>query len=417
MKKVVKIVHLGVIISLTFILMGFGCTPIGDVSGDVCDIKTVEYKPDTYSNSGQMAVCFDNKIYFVSQEKSRLGIYSMSQDGTDVSFEYPASKMSRLIITDRAIYYVGRSDEAFDNQWIYSLFKINLQDGSIIRIEPNLEYSDSVYDAYVFDDERIAMLETKNLNSSIPDAEALSFSGIKAEYDNSWGNCFYQKDDKYKYNVYFDKVGRLYFSSADYGSYEYFKEATVVDAETGNQVMGSISHTRKNFVKLLGTDNDILIFGEYNSLVFVDFDSKEKEKRIELVDMNSRMWIDYIFRFSDNYIVVATNDNDRIELFNVDVNRSESVQMMSFNSKRLFLHAEEDKIYYAQGNKIICKIVSEDGLGKIQFEIEMPKKIVKGNLFEIAGEWLFIYERSDSVRPHKLLYRVNLLTKEVVDLS
>ena len=90
-------------------------------------------------------------------------------------------------------------------------------------------------------------------------------------------------------------------------------------------------------------------------------------------------------------------------------------ELKTFDDKSILLNFQVDCVIYAEEDKIICQEVGEDGLGDIEYELEFNDNIVQNCLFEVVGNWVFIYDKGkpNNQSPFELVYRVNLKTKEI----
>lgn len=414
---IIKILTVMLLVFVLFVMMGFGCVWSAP-NIEWSKTRTVMYKQDTMHYAGQSAVCWDGRIYYVSGESASDGIYSMKMDGSDVRFEFEAPKMTRLIATDEAFYYVGVYRTGEKNHKYYALFKRAHSADAAVQMPWMYEYTDSVCDAYVFNDNTIAVIEIAGVTSSAGTKEVLNYLGIERVVIDDWDMYYFGEDDPYSFNVYLGATG-LSSYSAEITSYHngenvQIEQASVVDIATGAVVMTSISHDYRQYIKLLYVIDDEMLVSEQNCLVCMNNETREKHGRIPVEGMVEDMWIDRLFALDSGYLAIIKQENkNNNRLYYIDADANKTIELMQLNNK-VFVGMWDSEILYVQGNVVRCQEVGIDGLGDIIYEIKMPGNMVNGNVFEMAGDWLFVHKRG--MKANQLQYKVNLNTHEIVDV-
>ena len=111
---------------LCFLALALFTSTIGCRSLEYSDTDDVARKQDVHADTGQSTAYFDGRIYYISQEDGEDGIYSMLEDGSDVHFELSVPKITRMIVTQDYIYYVGaKSPEEYEGQKVFSLYQFD----------------------------------------------------------------------------------------------------------------------------------------------------------------------------------------------------------------------------------------------------------------------------------------------------
>ena len=415
--RVIKYLLVICLVFATFIIMGLGCAYIPR-NLEESKARTVMYKPDEEHYAGQMAVCWHDRIYYVSAESGNDGIHSMKPDGSDVRFEFKVPKITRLIAMEDAFYYVGVYKIQEKNHQLFALFKKPHGSAEVQQLPTVYEYADSVYDAYIAQDGIMVVLETHYIGTSIPPVEILEFVNIIPEVVVNWDASYFDEGEPNSTNLFIYNTSSLIYSTSITGNDNEMSNATLVDSTIGAQVMSSISNETMNYIKLLYVKKHTLVFGEYDSLVLMDQYTREKYKKIVVENIEEDMWIDYVFECDNGFMAIAKQENrNNDKLFFINTDTEETAELMKLNDKVL-IDVRENKVLYAQGNFIRCQAVNELSLGDMIYEIRMPENVMCNNVFEIAGDWLFIHKHVNNVEwaTNQLLYKINLKTQEVIDV-
>ena len=160
MKNVIRATCIGLLVPLIFCL--FGCRTY--IPGTEYSLtRDVMRKQNTWVDTGQSAAFYGDKIYYVSQENGQDGIHSMNKDGTDVQFICSAPKITRLIVSEKRLYYVGVK-ETYEGVKLFGLFSYDLE-SNITEEIPYTDSPSSVYDAYVTEDGTSYVLEMGNVSA------------------------------------------------------------------------------------------------------------------------------------------------------------------------------------------------------------------------------------------------------------
>ena len=404
------------------LIVGSGCVHL-QRNLEESKTREVMYKPHPTHYAGQMAVCWGDRIYYVSSESGKDGIHSMRSDGSDVRFEFEVSKITRLIATDEAFYYVGVYEIEEKNHQLFALFKKEHDLSESEMLPMVYEYAESTCDAYVAQDKVIAVIEIAGTTSSVGTQETLNFIGVDRIVEINNGDKYYFDNSQvYSVNVYADELGTYAFSGEitryHDGENVQIEQMSVVDTLTGISVMSYISHESMQYIKLLYVLDDTFVFGEYNKLVLMDRYNHEKYKKIEVKNMEEGMWIDYVFKCDDGFVAIVKQENrNNDQLFIINTDSDETAEIMKLSDK-ILIDVQVGSVFYAKGNRIYCQAIDGISLGDVVCETRIPENLMRNKVFEIAGDWLFIHKHVNNVEwaTNQLLYKVNLKTQEVIDV-
>ncbi|MFA5675602.1 MAG: hypothetical protein WDA65_03685 [Christensenellales bacterium] len=443
MKKYIKII---IFICLFFCIALMGCS---------WKTENIEYsiaedifrKQNLFSYAGQSAAVLGDRIFYISQEESKNGVYSMCHDGSDVKIEFEVPKTTKLIVTSEVYYYIGLKKVLEKNEQIFALYGVDrnsLNKNEVIYSNYNLSEQASVVDAYVTESGTIAVLDISGLIGSAPPQNGAfvvqpNADDAKEEHFDKVTNSEELKK-KIKNEIEDDKSNRkeidkdLYISLEHDGlitSSDFFIElsgqkniigryCSYLDAFYGEYIMSNLNLLNSQYFKVLFADNNTIICSLNNKLIFIERSCLDVQDEITLKGTSEEMKITYIYIYENNIFALLNKfKSDETKLFIVNTNEHEVKEVATFNKNKLLLHLEKDKAFIAEKNIIKCNTLDQNGIGETLYEIDMKSDIVTDNIFEIAGDWLFIYKRTakTSVESHRLIYKVNIRTKEIIEVK
>lgn len=404
---------------------------------DWSDIENTKLKQNVNAYYGQMATCYDGRIYYASQEKGDYGLYSMNPDGGDITYECGLPKITHLIIRPGSFYYVGLK-EIEEGQRVFGLYYYDKSENEAKEVQYR-ENQQCVNAAYVAEDGTICIIEKQNINSSIPpkDSTFITDSGIQS---SDTGGEPYTRivSDVLQYNIGkvtdgfvidFNKnfiVGREdhlpYEVEED--NYPYGKNHigydgfSFYDINQKEIIMDSNVLNNDNVFKILYADEELILCSVNNKLIEINSETLETRCEYKFDNTNEKMKITFLFKSRDIvYAAFERYGNSNKELYYLNLNTLSNGKAATFSNDKRLLNIYNGTILWAEGKRIYCSNISENGIGDNLFKIDMPENIVDNTIFEVAGDWIFIHERSTNEHANNLLYRINLNTLEVVDLT
>ena len=67
----------------------------------------MNFKQDKLSSRGFAAAVYKNRIYYISNEKSEPGVYSMNMNGSDIQLEAKNPSITHIQLYKDNLYYLG----------------------------------------------------------------------------------------------------------------------------------------------------------------------------------------------------------------------------------------------------------------------------------------------------------------------
>jgi|GEM_PF-5576139 len=440
-----------------FILFGaflnIGCHPTWYNT----ETKNIVYKYNTLSNTGQSAAVFGDRIYYVSQNNDQSGLYSMDLNGDDVCFEIELPKVTRIIITESCFYYVGVKGIS-DMHTPSAFFKYDRVHKTLEEVSAEQStqgFFVTVADAFVLNNENTIIREWENF---------FSWDGVVTYcLPEEQHLCISKRFDSLNL-LRFDDFIIVYNSNCDgedineeQNMYVLFDgtivegfQSTFIDIDESKYIQ---FHERGHFGPL-GVHNERLYFANKNEVLIFDIDSLDLIKTIRFAD---DLDIENMFFGEKKGFLFLTKSNQPIEskqkvtgkvysIKNCCIDFEELTNSMKTNKKGLINDEEkieylfdlncdktkiidinEDYILYATKNKLIFWSI---GLQENAREIKLKRNLLKNKIFEIAGDWLFIYDQGkekmgsyifdkpiDASEPNQLKYIINLKTFEVIRID
>ena len=386
---------------------------------DLTSPVTVNYKQDSFVNGGQFSAVYGERIYFLSQEKGE-GIHSMNLNGTDIRFEFEVPKIAELIINENTLYYLGVSEIQQNSNRTYDLFSRNRQTGETKKIvyKDNMEDNRTVSRAYVTESGTVFICENTSIYSSVEDPNGLYIyndSDTLQKNETQLEDRMLIEAEDYMLVYPSEKTGK-------YDNPRYFSEEwSVVDKRTSGLCLSENMFSDRYF-RVVFFDESYYYAAYYNELHIIDRATNETEEKItfSILDTENN-WINnaIVRTVLDRGEYLAVLMGTRFEtsyVYYVDKNSFSFGEMPIIEDGWILIDTDSEGYLYFDGKTLIKQQVYTYGFSDIIFEIKLRGIKEAEGLFEIAGDWLFIYEKSNSEEPNKLLYRINIETQEVVDL-
>lgn len=137
-QHVVKITAILVCIVLLFTSLFTGCVARSESFNNL-DTRQfyANIKQDANANYGKKAAFYGGRVYYLSAESRKQGIYSMNADGSDVRLEQATEDIRALAVNDDGLYYAGYIGMSKNDNGLYRSFRLFHQDpssGAIVDI-------------------------------------------------------------------------------------------------------------------------------------------------------------------------------------------------------------------------------------------------------------------------------------------
>jgi len=377
------------------------------------------YKQDKYSTSGQLVTVFDERIYYSDRSKDGAGIYSMDSEGNDIRFEVTTPKIVRMISTDKKIYYIGESSTGKYKGLRYSLYEYD-KDNKITKLIAGDGEMDSVYNLIVTSNGSVFYRIIIGIKSPAGfDTYTYGINGNSDEEIISKQVIESNNSEAHEIFVYSDYIITSYNDESRETSFDdevCGPDDTIYNIETGENLMWDAWYHINSPLKVIYIDETQLYAAYENEVVIFSKNNQEVKKSITISEEGYESYIDYSIESNNKLFLITALINNDQSLYVLDLETLEHKQLKLFDSESVLINIQDDCIIYANSNMIYCQRASIEGLGAIEFEIEFRKNIVENNYFEIAGNWLFIYDKgkSNDDEPFELLYMVNLETREII---
>lgn len=384
------------------------------------NVSNTFFKQDIYSPYGQMAAVWNDRLYYVDNRMINDGVYSMDTTGKDVRFEFSSPKIVKLIFSDNAIYYVGLCSTGRNKEKIYGLYEYNKDEknANLIAGDGRL---DSIYNVImttkgdVFYRTIIGIGSSAGFNTytygiNNNGSDELVSKGV-VELVNS-DTCEIQLYDNYIITMYNDETRPSSFNNSIGGP-----DDSIYNIGTRENLMWDAWHGSNCDVKVIYSNEAKLYLANNNDLVIINRDSMEIEEVIEFSELDSISTLDFAIESNNKLYLIFTLAGNKQELYVMDMETLACEQLNSFDSESILINIQDGCILYAKGDKVYCQNADMNGLGAIEYEIEFRKNIVENNVFEVAANWLFIYDRGkpSKTTPYELLYKVNLETQQIIN--
>ena len=384
------------------------------------NLQTSTYKQETNSSSGQLAAVYKERIYFAAAHDKSYGIYSMNFDGTDLHYEFATEKIIKILLTDDDFYYIGLSYVGKARDERYSLYKYNLEkdEAKLLEGDGRIE---SIQNAIVTNDGEIILRTIGRIGASkAPSSKVRILSEFVKNPISTIRLTGIDSSNYYELLIFDDYIVTLVdYELNNYSGIEGIKfdnNDAVYSMETREALMWQISEWNNCNFKVVDVDKENIYIAYSNEFIALDRESLEEVFRIKLSAVNGEQ-LDYALERKAIYYLITAMQDDTKKLYKVDMETLDFEEIMTFDEKKVLINIIDGYIIYAEANEIYSQVVNSDGIGEINYTIDFEKNIVDNSIFEIAGNWLFIYDRGKprETGPLELLYRINLQTEEVIE--
>ena len=385
-----------------------------------CNVKDTLYKNNVNGAYGQFATGYKDRIYYISNDNDKDGVYSMDSGGEDIRIEFEFNKIIKLIVTDEKIYFIGFEDIGKRKQEIYSFYEFDRESKVISVIRGDVE-NESVENALITGSE-IFLRVIESLNSSqAPNSFTYDILDKKNECLISTNLEGLDNEHEYEISIYenyiITSVKYLYSMNSNLESGKYDTNTSVYSISTGESLMWRHLEAENNNFKVIYTDDNNIYLSYMNQLIVYDRDTIELKEIISFAGISDYEQIDYLIKSEESMVLIFNSNKDNIRLFSLDKDTFKYNEIKSFNDETVLINVQNGGILFADDNQIIFQSMSVDGLEEVEYIIDFDEDIVDNNVFEVATNWLFIYSKGkkSDTSSFELLYRVNLETEEIIE--
>ena len=430
------------------------------------DNLRINLKQNKLSNYGYAALTYNNRIYYISNEKEISGIYSMKMDGTDVRLEAQNPSITSIQIYNDCLYFLGLLNinsssglyapiESSSN--IFGLYRKPLDgDNDEVYLSAFTPVNENIT-AFYYSNEGNLILKTGTSQGEIyfyGSKEVDFLSKLEFMYPNDVYYDISSNNDNYKFtkDMYVYKYGDILLvldNQYDEKIGHFRNEGRII--ELGTNKIVKLDH---NF-DYSNIDNSYPIFANDKYIYFIYNSFYENEEKnfcdnimFLILDKNKLEVIDSFFlkEIGKNEKISQVVEYNEVLYFIVDewavrgtttlpIKKEKLVSMntSTFECKivtemkdgeRIIGLTEDSIIYYK--NKGIYKI----NLNNNNIKLESEKKLdVSVNLnsdkytIDYAGDWMFIYKiygeftyaSKGEKAAQQLLYKINIKTGEIME--
>lgn len=385
------------------------------------NLTASEYKKNIDCYSGQLAAIYDGRVYFASGEGDLYGIYSMNLDGTDLYYECSTDKIIKIIISDNKLYYIGLSNVGKSRDERYSLYKYDKDEQETKFVGGDGSY-ESVENAIILNENEIILRKIGRIGSS---KAANSKIDILSEFSQTPKRSaqLFNIDDSYYFRILlYEKyiitlVEHSYFSYNENSKLNFDYNDAVYVIDTGETLMWQIRERTNCDLKVINMNEEYIFLSYLNELIALDIETLTESYRSELDSGDINEKIEYMFEFEELQYLIASLEDNKKSLYVNDTQNLAFKKIMDFDENKVLIHVDNGWILYSSDDEIYCQKANANGLGEMIYTIKFDENIVYNNIFEIAGNWLFIYDRGKlrETSPLKLLHRVDLDSGEIIE--
>ncbi len=425
------------------------------------DNLRIKFKSDTFLGEGYAAVFGGERIYYVSNELEKSGIYSMNTKGEDIRLEITNPSVTNLQWKDESSLYFSALERIEDRKsslplsdHIYNIYMFQKGDKNIKTVLGGKDYIDiNVRSFYLISDRFLAIcfgeehhyleiIDTER-NESI-EKEGLRKEGIanveipitEQEPVRNGVDSKSTIDFFFLENVYIDLINSNNYSGI------LWDDPSIIDINTGRCVLSTnlIDGTRFGDYYSLMMDTDYLYsfykdpyFSEIGQMVIVNRENWEVEKMFPLGDIAETHRVSYAMKRDGKIYMLAEQwasddkavlplKNQKLLVMDSETFEWEVVRDMK-EGERIVGLDERGIVYLADGG--IWKAEWEgEALGGETRLCDAPKDIDKKKYtIDYAGDWMFVYKvyggfttgNLNDDPGQQLVYKINLKTGEVVE--
>ena len=450
------------IIAMTILLISFIILTSCELFWENDNLR-INLKQNKLSNYGYAALTYNDRIYYISNEKEISGIYSMKMDGTDVRLEAQNPSITSLQIYDDCLYFLGlleiNSSRSFytpieSSSNIFGLYRKPLG-GNNVYISAFTPANENIT-AFYYSNEGNIILKTGTSEGEMyfygsNEVDFLSKLEFLYPDDVYYDNNTNDDDYEFTKDMYVYEYGDIMFildNQYDEKIGHFRNEGRIIELGTNKIVKLDHHYDYSNIDNCYPIfSNDKYIYFIYNSfyenektnfcdnIMFFILDRKKlevidsfflkeigkNEKISQVVECN-----EVLYFIVDEWSVRGTTTLPikKEKLVSMDTNTFKCKIIAEMKDGERIIGLTEDSIIYYK-NKGVYKINL-----KSDIELESEKILdISMNLnsdkytIDYAGDWMFIYKiygeftyasKGEKVA-QQLLYKININTGEIME--
>ena len=443
----------GVVILIIFVSM-----LLSACSNNFLPELRVNFKQNPQRNSGIASAVYGDRIYYVSNELGKSGIYSMELDGSDVRMEVENPSVIYLQVVDGELVYSGiyRADENNKSSlpatgYCHKIYETSRNTPQFTIINELLDKSRfNIVDAYRTGEGVTACTENAGLDGEsyttlyilkmeggeILQEETFQFDYIWSQIEND-RRVLEQETAEVKVDRYADATVLYRGEREEDENYYLYRSGAVLTDQS--------SHTLGIGIKyhILNMDGNIIHASFHNGNVFdrgmlIEIDLNKKEIRTNTpAGLGENERAVYAAEHNGEILVVTENATDYRELRLYPGNQKlQILDTETLELREIFAAGEEEQILAVQDEYIVTlegntiyKYILKDEIVNMRSRIAEINGLVKERSSPIeqyqvdtAGDWLFFYKihggyvsSYDIDMGQQLRYKINLETGEVLE--
>ncbi len=387
------------------------------------DTLSIDYKNDKSTNFGYTAAVYGDRIYYVTNELGKSGIYSMKLDGTDVRMEVENPNVTMLEITGGKLYFSG-------------LEKIRKPSGDL-PTNVNTLYCSALGSA------KYGKTRDREMNANIG-AFFVAQDGF--QFIDSGGLSLDQDtvDSKYKKitmipldykgeSVYAGvcKIGGTqiiaFFDPDDPDTYLFNisigGDPFVLDTNTGELVLQV--DNGQDMLKAFQID-DKYIYCSYNEMVVVlDKTTYSVKKKIIPEGLSSDYDIAHMTKYGNAVYIMADRWLDTSiaaqpllneKLYKMDTKTFKCTKLLDLGQNQRILGIDANYIILLDHGEIDKLVLKNGGIDQKQKLANAPRDInLNTYTIDYAGDWMFLHRTYSPGQ--ELVYKINLQSGKVIQNS
>lgn len=405
-------------------------------------------KPSSNVNSGKKVAIYNERIYYLSAEHSKQGVYSMQLNGNDVRFEFSVEDIRAMQISNEGFYYCGFRNIETNENGTYRIFRLYHRDleqdesSDVINqinnasdlIDKNIWdfYFDSAHNLYVRSVEQNWLTSENNL---------LLYSFVNGTVVQNTEYHMLVNDDAIFYKDYPRESLCVYRIHDQYfileSPVESFRDTKIVDNRVSIALFdGSLNQQvlpvddrfsswgdQSDFSIrwIIRKNQNHLVIGGDNGLYDYDLDAKsgtaiirfpKRENLFAVYDGgDSILLLTRRFRhtgfFSTNIrYLFSINTIKGESLYRFDPQTGKKKRLLTLGEKQAFLFVNEHTAVTAKENTIYIYDISGNKPVLLR-TFELGYTIVdRANKVDSAGGWLFLYRFNTGTQRDELIEKV-----------
>ena len=383
------------------------------------------FKPQDDDAYGKKTACYDDRIYYLSDESGTQGVHSMRPDGSDVCLELETEDIRSIQITEDAVWlvgYIGVRNIYRDFWWRYfQPFRVDRKTGEVTRLSETLPFKQAecladsnVWQAYAFPDGTVALRKIGLLWGGRPkpcmfllrDGKLLQLPK-KPDYDLKLDG----RDSSDHLPLWM--AGDLLLCN----SYSFVEDCcelasdTLLHMKDGRQPfrMDTFLRYTTSYTETPIFAKDGVVYFHCNDAIEV-FDS-EKETMRTLMQATDGEPIRIALPSADGtklLLLAQTWTRRPQQLYRTDLTRGESQLLLRLPRSAAFVYLDETRAIAAKGKKLLFYDLTGEQAEQTG-TMELSTRIVdRRNKVECAGGWLFLYRFNDKTMRDELVEKVRI---------